>query len=224
MSKEKKATANVKIEDFIIRNRKIFVCGVAVLVAAAVVVCAVFAISDSNNKKDLAAIDSIEYSYVSKSGGIEEDEISSRQTKAEEALAPYLSKKNVAGVRANMLYADIAFAKKDFTKALDYYLKAANASKKAYTYAECMYNAAVCAEELYKNDDAVAYYKAAADDKDFYLASHALFNAARVLELSGSYSNAAELYQKTVDSYSGYEWANLSESRLIDLKAKGKID
>ena len=36
MSKEKKATANVKIEDFIIRNRKIFVCGVAVLVAAAV--------------------------------------------------------------------------------------------------------------------------------------------------------------------------------------------
>ena len=138
MSKEKKATANVKIEDFIIRNRKIFVCGVAVLVAAAVVVCAVFAISDSNKKKDLAAIDSIEYSYVSKSGGIEEDEISSRQTKAEEALAPYLSKKNVAGVRANMLYADIAFAKKDFTKALDCYLKDANASKKAYTYAECM--------------------------------------------------------------------------------------
>ena len=38
MSKEKKATANVKIEDFIIRNRKIFVCGVAVLVAAVAVV------------------------------------------------------------------------------------------------------------------------------------------------------------------------------------------
>ena len=90
MSKEKKATANVKIEDFIIRNRKIFVCGVAVLVAAAVVVCAVFAISDSNKKKDLAAIDSIEYSYVSKSGGIEEDEISSRQTTAEYSEEPFM--------------------------------------------------------------------------------------------------------------------------------------
>lgn len=224
MSKGKKATANVKIENFIIKNRKIFVCAVAVLVVAAAVVCTVFAISDSNKKKDLASIDSIEYSYVAKSGGIEDDEIASRQAKAEETLAPYLSKKNVAGVRANMLYADIAFAKKDFIKALDCYLKAANASKKAYTYAECMYNAAVCAEELSKNDDAVAYYKSAADVKDFYLASHALFNAARVSELSENYSNAAELYQKTVDSYSGYEWANLSESRLIDLKAKGKID
>lgn len=224
MSKEKKATANAKIEDFIIKNRKIFICGVAVLVVVAVVVCTVFAISDSNKKKDLAAIDSIEYSYAAKSGEIEEDEAASRQAKAEEALAPYLSKKNVAGVRANMLYADIAFAKKDFTKALDCYLKAANASKKAYTYAECMYNAGVCAEELSKNDDAVAYYKVAADTEDFYLASHALFNAARVCEVSENYSNAAELYQKTVDSYSGYEWANLSESRLIDLKAKGKID
>ena len=218
MSKGKKATANVKIEDFIIKNRKIFVCAVAGLGVAAAVVCTVFAISDSNKKKDLASIDSIEYSYVAKSGGIEDDEIASRQAKAEETLAPYLSKKNVAGVRANMLYADIAFGKKDFAKALDCYLKAANASKKAYTYAECMYNAAVCAEELSKND------KSAADVKDFYLASHALFNAARVSELSENYSNAAELYQKTVDSYSGYEWANLSESRLIDLKAKGKID
>lgn len=224
MSKKIKDAANVKIEDFIVKNRKVFVCGLAVLVAVAVAVCVIFAVSDSAKKKDLAAIDSIEFSYASKSGGIEESEIASRQAKAEEALAPYLLKKNVAGVRANMLYADIAFAKKDFSKAMDCYLKAADASRKAYTYAECMYNAAVCAEELSRNDDAVAFYKSAADEKDFYLASHALFNAARVSETLENYSSAAELYQKAVDSYSGDEWANLSESRLIDLKAKGKIE
>ncbi|MGN0728595.1 tetratricopeptide repeat protein [Treponema sp.] len=224
MSKNSKVAASVKLEEFIISNRKIVVLTAVLLIAAVIAVCAVFAVADSVKQSDLSSIDSIEFAYVSKSADISEEEAASRQAKAEEALVPYLSKKGVAGVRANMLAADISFAKSDFSKALGYYKQAADACRKAYTYAECMYNAAVCAEELSQSEEAVKFYIAASEPADFYLASHALFNAARVSETSGDFKKASELYQKTVDNYSGYEWADLSQSRLIDLKAKGKID
>ncbi|MBP5441752.1 MAG: tetratricopeptide repeat protein [Treponema sp.] len=213
-----------KVENFMVRNRKpILIVGICVIVAA-LAVCLYLGISDSIRKKALAEIEDIEYNYTKNFSEITDDEIATRQDTALEALKPYLEKTNFAGVRANMICADIYFSKKDYTNALNYYLKAAQAGEKLYTAPINWYNAAVCSEELGNNSDAVAYYQSAADFRDFTLASHALFNAARIKEAEGNSDEAVVLYQKLVDDYSSDSWTNLGKSRLVQLRIEGKAE
>ncbi len=220
-NKNEKTTANDKVESFISRNRKIIISFAGAVLLVVIVLSVVLVTLDSNKKKGLAIIDSVEYNYVNNSVGLEDSEILARQTKAIEELEPLANKKNIVGVRANMLLADIAFQKKDFEKALNYYLNAA-VKKNSYTYAEVMYNAGVCAEELGKHTDAITYYENASEAEDFYLASHAIFNIGRINEDLGNIAKASEYYNKVLATSD--EWANLAQSRLIDLKAKGQID
>lgn len=226
MAKEQneKSTLHKAVEQFILKRRKVILGFFAAAAAAVIAVCVAAGVADSNRQKGLAAVDSAEYALAADSEGISEADEAARLSKAEEAVAPYLSRKTIVGIRANMLAADIAVRKNDFSRALECYLAAAGISKKAYTYALCMYNAAMCCEELGKNDDAVSYYDAASSAEGFYLASHALFNCGRVTESSGDYAKASEYYRKAVDSHTDDEWADISRSRLIDLKANGSID
>ena len=219
-----KKRADQTLETFLLKNRKpiLAVCLCCILIVVVVCVCVV--VRDTRTKKALAAIDSLEFTLVSSSSGIGEEEVSSRLDAAALALESYLSMKGVAGVRANMLAADIAFQKGDFQEALLFYQAAAARSGKTYTYAENVYNAAVCFQQLGQASEALTLFAEAADQADFYLASRAFFNAGRICEGTGDFSLAAEYYQKAVDSHSGEEWASLCQSRLIDLKAKGQID
>ncbi len=213
-----------KVENFMIRNRKpILIVGICI-VAVAAAVCLFIGITDSIRKKGLAVIDDIEYEYTKNFTDLSDDEISQRQTTALDGLKPYLEKKDFTGVRANMISADICFAKKDYTSALDHYLKAAQAGEKFYTAPICWYNAAVCSEELGNTSDAISYYQSAADHQSFTLASHALFNAARVSESNGNEAEAVSLYQKLVDNYSSDSWTNLAQSRLVQLRIEGKAE
>ena len=123
-----------------------------------------------------------------------------------------------------MLAADIYFQKKDWAAGKDGYLKAAAAGEKLYTAPICYYNAGVCAEELGDNEAARSCYETAAEKEDFYLAPHALFNAGRVSEALSDFAKAKESYQKIIDSYSGDEFTKLAHSRLIALKAAGRLD
>ncbi len=166
----------------------------------------------------------ISYELTNKSYDLSETEIAARQDKAVSSLSELVGKSGIVGVRANMLAADVYFAKKDYPSALESYLAAAKLGNKMYTAPLCNYNAAVCSEELGKKDEALKYYLEAAGTKDFYLASHALFNAGRIQESLGNDKDAAETYKKAVDGYSNDEWANLCQSRIIDLQVKGKID
>lgn len=213
-----------KLEDFIFKNRKTILCVVCVVVVAAAALCVVVGVRDSQNKKGLAAIDKIEFAYTSKAENLSETDIAARQNKVLDDVAAYVTKGGIVGVRANMLAADVYFAKKDYPSALESYLAAAKLGNKMYTAPLCNYNAAVCSEELGKKDEALKYYLEAAGTKDFYLASHALFNAGRIQESLGNDKDAAETYKKAVDGYSNDEWANLCQSRIIDLQVKGKID
>ena len=206
-----------KLEDFIFKNRKTILCVVCVVVVAAAALCVVVGVRDSQNKKGLAAIDQIEFAYTAKAENLSETDIAARQNKVLDDVAAYVTKGGIVGVRANMLAADVYFAKKDYPSALESYLAAAKLGNKMYTAPLCNYNAAVCSEAL-------KYYLEAAGTKDFYLASHALFNAGRIQESLGNDKDAAETYKKAVDGYSNDEWANLCQSRIIDLQVKGKID
>lgn len=224
MADKIKETTSEKLEKFIFKNRKLILSVVSVLVVAAIGICVSIAVCDANTKKGLAAIDSIEYAYTAKSQDLSDSDVAARQDKAIADVAEYCKKSGIVGVRANMVAADVYFAKKDFASSLNAYVDAVAKGKYFYTAPICNYNAGACSEELGNKDDAVKYYLAAAESKDFYLSAHAYFNAARVKESLGDVSGAAELYRKVVDGYSNDVWANLSQSRIIDLQSKGKID
>ena len=222
--KEEKKGAQEKVESFMMRNRVPLLALIGLLAAAAVALCVVFGIADSMRKKDLAALDAVEHALTKNSTDLSDADLSARQDTALAGLSAYLSKGGVAGARANMLAADIYFQKKDWGAAKDCYLKAASAGEKHYTAGICYYNAAVCAEELGDNQGAAGYYETAAGKDNFYLAPHALFNLGRISESLSDFAKAKESYQKIIDTYSGDEFTKLAHSRLIALKASGKLE
>ena len=217
MTEVKKESTNTKLESFIFRNRKVIITIAGVIVAAAVVLCVAIGVKDSSNKKGLAAVDKVEFEYTVKSSGLTESEVSARQEKALADIGSLCGKSGIVGVRANMLAADVYFAKKDYSSALSAYNAAAEKGRKFYT-------AAICNEELGNKEEAVKLFAECADTKDFLLASHALFNSGRLQEELGLVKEASETYKKATEKYSNDPWANLSQSRIIDLQAKGLID
>ncbi len=220
---EKKGTQE-KLESFMMRNRVPLLALLGCLVLVAVVLCVVFGVGDLNRRKDLAALDAIEFTYTKGIDGLSDADIAARQDAALAGLNGYLGKKGIAGARAAMLAADIYFQRKDWAAGKDSYLKAAAAGEKFYTAAICYYNAGVCAEELGDNQAAASCYETAAGKEDFYLAPHALFNLGRISEALSDFAKAKESYQKIIDTYSGDEFTKLAHSRLIALKAAGKVD
>ncbi len=213
-----------KIEKFISGNRKVLLSILLLLVVAVVAFAVVVGVSESGIKKGLAVLDSAEYAFTAKSDNLSESEIVARQAAVMESVSPYLCKKNIVGVRANMLAADVAFQKKDFGTALGYYEAASSLGTSYYTSPICKYNSAVCCEELGKKEDAVRFYEEAASADYFYLATHAAFNVGRVNEELGAYDKAEQAYQKIVETIANDVWANLAQSRLIALKTAGKIN
>ncbi len=225
MDKEKDSiSTEKKLESFMTRYRKPILISALVIVVAAIAVCVYVGIMDSNKKAGLAAVDSIEFTYTKDFDSLKEEEIVARQGHALDELKAYMDKKGVVGVRANMLAAEIAFAKKDFVNGKDYWIAAAEADKKSYTSPFCYYNAGVCYEETGDTKTAAEYYQMAIDNPAFLLVSRALFGLGRVREAEGNYSGAAEAYQKMVDEYGSDSWTNLAQTRLLQLKLDGKIN
>ncbi len=222
--KKEDVGAQQKVENFILRNRKPLLYILAILIVAVIAVSVVFCVLDAGRKSGLDAIDAIENVYTKNNESLSDAELYSRQDTALDALSPYLGKKNIVGIRASMLAAEIYFERKDFSASLAQWLNAASYNEKSYTAPICYYNAAACSDEIGNAEDATSFYAMAAEKKDFYLASHALFNLGRIKESSGDYAGAVEAYQKAVDSYSGDDYAKLSQSRIIVLKADGKAD
>ena len=213
-----------KLEDFIFKNRKTILCVVCVVVVAAAALCVVVGVRDSQNKKGLAAIDQIEFAYTAKAENLSETDIAARQNKVLDDVAAYVTKGGIVGVRANMLAAEACSIKKDYASAYNYYSAAASLGKEFYTKPYCEFNAAVSAEEMGNADDALNLYKSAFETPDFLLAPHAGFSYARLLDSKGDMKAAQEAYQKVIDLYPQDSWADLSQSRLIDLGSKGAIE
>ena len=206
------------------RNRlPIIICS-GVVVFIAIAICAIVSIRESQVKKALSAIDSIEYEYKNNISNLSDEDLLTRQNKTLEALSVYCTKKNVAGVRANMLAADIETYKKNYTVALDYWLSAAKIDEKSYTSTICYNSAAAVCEELNNIEDALMYYKKAAEDKDNLLITHVLFNIGRLNEQTGNYTEAESAYQKLADEHSYDSWTALAQSRLLQLRIEGKIE
>ena len=225
MKKQKNNPKNPEedVGTFVSRNRKPLLIIVIVLAVAAIAVCVSVAVIEKTRASGISKIDAIEYTLTKDSASLSEDELTARRNTALSDLGPYLTAKSVVGVRANMLAADIAMQKKDFGNSRTYWTAAAEAEKNAYTAPICWYNAGVCSEELGDNEGAAKQYQNAVDAKDFMLVTHALFSLGRVKEATNDFAGAAVAYNKMVDKYPDDEWTKLARSRLIELKAEGKI-
>ena len=165
--KNEKSTASEKLNGFLEKNRKpvliTFIVGLVLVVGF--IVCAI-AVS-STSKKDLAAVEAYYYSLIDSSTDLEDSEITKRATECIENLASYTKKGGIAGVRANMLSAELAYILADYEGAISYYDAAIAKGKKSYTAPICMYNKASCYEEIGKLAEAAESYKAAAEFTDF---------------------------------------------------------
>ncbi len=222
--KAEKKSGSSKLTAFLEKNRKgVLITSIVVVVLVAGFVC-VELIKASATKKNLAAIEAYYYDLVEIPADTEDSEINKLATECIENLADYTKKGGIAGVRANMLSAELAYILADYEATVNYYDAAIAKGKKSYTAPLCMYNKAVALEELNRLDEAAQAYKDAAEFPSFGMASHAYFSYGRVLETKGDLSGAVEAYKTLTDKFTDDEWANVAKTKLIDLKTKGKIE
>jgi len=224
MTQDKENNSKENLTNFLNKNKKVLIIVVAVVVVALAGFICGSVIGSNSKQKDLAAVDSIQYALTNESVSLEADELNARRETAMTALAKYTKKGGVAGVRANMLAAEIANQKADYDAAISYWNAAAAKDKKAYTAPIANYNVASCYEQLGNLDEAAANYKKAADAKDFVLVTHAKFSYARVLETQGKYAEAVAAYTELNDSYPNDTWAKIAKTRIITLKSEGKAE
>ncbi len=220
---KEKMTASAKLNSVMEKNRKVLL-GLLIAVIVALVAVVVFEIVKSKTtEKNLAAIEKISYELTNASADLSEDDLAKRADAALEAIQAYTGKAGVAGVRANLLAADLSYDKKNYDAAISYWTAAAEKGKKSYTAAVAYYNIASCDEELGKSEEAAELYKKASEDKDFILNFHAKFSYARMLETMGKYEEAVEVYKVMNEERPADQWSQLAKTRIITLQAEGKV-
>lgn len=220
--KKEKKTASQKLNSFLDKNRKGLLGFFAIVIVALIGYVVFVSVNSNVTKKNISQIEAISYELTNKSSTLEEAELNKRIETAKEQLAAFANKSGIAGVRANMLLAEIAYSQKDYEKAIDAWTNVVSKGKKSYTAPIAKYQLGVCYEQTKDFAKAAECYKDASEAKDFPLASHALFSYARVLETQSNFTQAIEAYSKVVQDYASDEWANLSKTRLLDLEIQGK--
>lgn len=221
--KNEKMTASAKLNAVMEKNRKVLLGLLIAVIVALVAVIVVEIVKSKTVEKNLAAIDQISYELTNASADLSEEELAKREDTALEAVQAYTGKSGIAGVRANLLAADLSYDKKNYDAAISYWEAAAAKGKKSYTAALAYYNIASCDEELGKTEEAAEMYKKASEDKDFVLNFHAKFSYARVLETLGKYDEAVEVYKTMNEERPADQWSNLAKTRIISLQSEGKI-
>ena len=222
--KAEKTSASSKLNGFLEKNRKPLVITFIVVLVLVIGFITTAVVLSANSKKALAAVEAYYYELMDSSTNLEDAEINKRAATCIEELAPYIKKGGIAGVRANMLCAELTYILEDYDGAIAYYDAAIAKGKKSYTAPVCLYNRAVCYEEVGKLDQAAESYKAAAEFEDFGMASHAYFSYGRVLEAQGNYSAAVEAYTTLNDKFPEDDWSNLAKTRIIQLASEGKAN
>ena len=222
--KSENKTASAKLNGFLEKNRKsVLITFLVVLVIVIGFLCFEI-IKTATSKKALAQVETLYYELIKDSSDLDDAAIAKRATECIEKLASYTKKGGIAGVRANMLSAELAYTQSDYEGAIAYYDAAISKGKKSYTAPICLYNKASCLEELGNLEEAEKAYRAAGDFAEFGMAAHAYFSLGRVLEAEGKFAEAAEAYKGVSDKFSDEDWGYLAKTRLIELKALGKIE
>ncbi len=224
MAEREELATSQKIGNLIEKNKVKFIVCLIVVACALAGYITTYAIYNSLKNKNLSRIDEITFTLTDKSGSLEESELEARSNTAIEQLAPFTKKSGIAGARANMICAEIAFQQKKYQESADFWKAAAKKAKKSYIAPIAYFNIGVCYEQLNNIDAAAENYKIAADNKSFVIKNHAKFSYGRVLEAQGKYAEAVSVFTEINDGNPDDSWAKLAKSRIIALKVQGKVE
>ncbi|MDR2897234.1 MAG: tetratricopeptide repeat protein [Spirochaetaceae bacterium] len=222
---EKKSVSDV-LGGLLVKYRVVIIGLVVALILAAVGIAAGLAISEGVRTKGLTEFDTLTESLVSARSELTGDALSAKEDEILSSLDGLVSKnsRNVVGVRASMLKAEIYFAREDWASAKDAWIKASDIDSKAYTAPLCLYNAAVSSEELGDLDGAVTLLGKVVENTDFSLRQEALFSLGRIEDQRGNYAAAVEQYEKMLAEQPNDSWTLLAHSRILQLQAEGKAE
>lgn len=215
-----KVSVSERVADFVTSVRFVLVAVAVALVVVVAVFGTAVAVTEKNNEKGLADVDSIAYTMTKDSANLSDAELEDRRAVALKSLASYVVKGGVVGVRADMLAAEIEFSRKNYEEAAKNWLLAAKKSKKAYTAPLSYFNAAVAYEDAGNLDEAENLYRKAAEFKSFDQAAHAKFSLGRVLESKGNAAEAKKVYEELFNSNPDDSWGKLAETKCITLSVE----
>ncbi len=213
-------TVSQKFTDLISRY-KLTLSVIAILIIASIIgLGSYIAITDSIAHKAYAVLEEAEESLEKAKSNSDQAAITASEDEVLESLQKYVKKGNKAFVRtrAFMLIADISFSRKDWATAQTSYMNAYLASPKAYTAGLNAYNAAVCADEAGKTDEAIELFTKALSTPGYTQNSRTKFNIARLEEQRGNAAAALEMYKSLIADSPDDEWALLAQSRIIALE------
>lgn len=222
--KTENASTSSKLDSFLTTHKKTVLIIFIVVLVLIIGFVSFEIIKTTGAKKNLAKVESLYYELITGSSELDEAALAKRSTECLEKLAPYTQKGGIAGVRANMLAADLAYLEADYEGAVVYYDAAIAKGKKSYTAPICLYNKGSCLEEMNKLSEAAESYRTAAEFKNFGMAAHAYFSLGRVLESLNDYEGAAQAYKTLNEKFADDDWGNLAKTRLIELKTMGKVE
>lgn len=225
---EEKVGAHQKIKNFIAKYAKpagIFLIGVLVLF----IVVQIFNYASAKKiEKATMAIEDIQNRYVEASEADESenpsfDAYKSYITELDGVIAKY--PKEYAGRRALFLKGDIYFRFKDYDKAAEAYKKFAADYPKSYDAPIAICNAGVCYENTGKVKEAEAeYLKIYNNYKGSYaLMPKLIFSLGRIAEAEKRYAEAEKYYNQISEEYSGSNYSQYAQDRIILMHARGQL-
>ena len=128
-------------------------------------------------------------------------------------------KSGFPAARAWNIAAEIYFAQKNWNKAEEAWVKAANAAPKTYLAPVSLFNAGTAAEEQENMELAIDYYKKSLENEAIFpSAARSQFSIGRLEESRGDIPAALEAYRNILSKWPGdLIWSNLAQSRILVL-------
>lgn len=215
-----KVSVSTGISNFLVKNRTFFIAVIIALLVAFVAFVAITIIIDGKNKASIEKTEKTVAEWLVLKNGSDSAALLAGEDKILGDFAAIIKTygKSYASARAHLASAEIYYSRKDWKNAQEQYAKAAELAPKVYNTGINFYNAAVCADELGNADDAVKFFKAASETKNFVFATRAMFNIGRVEEQRGNKTEAIAAYKKLSADHPDDEWTKLAKSRIIVLE------
>jgi tetratricopeptide (TPR) repeat protein len=225
--KTENLSIGARLNDFVQRNRKPLIIGIAGLIGLIIALVAFLSIREYVTSKALTKVEEFSRSYDAIMYSLSYADETTDQTSLQLALYSLLNdledfqRKNsgYAAARAYAISASIYTEQGNWGNAENAWLNAANAGRKTYFAPVAYFNAAVVAEEQNNISRAIELYEKALEFEDLFPAApRAQFSIGRLYETQANLTNALIAYQTLVNKWPQDQvWVSLAHSRILYL-------
>jgi len=222
-NEKEKMTVGDKMNDFVQKNRTGIFVIIGILVIGFLGIIAYFAISDSINKRDIAAFEELNQKFIDLNEQIEAGETNDEVEEFLSQLIEFGHKtRGFSGSKSLSLAAQIYTYRKEWQPAKELWLEAAMVGTKTYLGPIALFQAAAVSEEMEEYEDAIDLYKQCIAHKfEFPAAPRAQVSIGRLYEKIEDYPAATEAYREVIIKWPQIDvWQNLARSRIIAIEVR----